>query len=49
MNAVESGNADYGYGNAYSVTYYMSRNGYRNIITVPIGGFKGILYRTDKR
>ncbi|HHU50051.1 MAG TPA: GGDEF domain-containing protein [Clostridiales bacterium] len=37
MNAVESGNADYGYGNAYSVTYYMLRNGYRNIITVPIG------------
>lgn len=36
LNAVESGIADYGYGNAYSVTYYTIRNDYRNIITLPI-------------
>lgn len=35
LDAVESGKADYGYGNAYSVAYYMVRNNYRNIITVP--------------
>ncbi|NLB87760.1 MAG: GGDEF domain-containing protein [Syntrophomonadaceae bacterium] len=36
LNAVERGQADYGYGNAYSVAYYTLRNGYKNIITVPI-------------
>lgn len=36
LNAVERGKADYGYGNAYSVAYYTLRNGYKNIITVPI-------------
>ena len=35
MDAVESGKADYGYGNAYSVAFYTLQNGYRNIITVP--------------
>ncbi|NLL18614.1 MAG: GGDEF domain-containing protein, partial [Clostridia bacterium] len=37
LNAVENGMADYGYGNAYSVAYYALRNGYQNIVTVPIG------------
>lgn len=35
MNAVDSGKADYGYGNAYSVAFYTIQNNYRNIITVP--------------
>ncbi len=35
LDAVEKGKADYGYGNAYSVMFYMSRNGYKNIITIP--------------
>lgn len=35
LNAVESGKADYGYGNIYSVVYYTLRNGYENIVTIP--------------
>ncbi len=35
LDAVERGEADYGYGNAYSVTFYTLHNGYKNIITVP--------------
>ncbi len=35
MNAVESGRADYGYGNAYSVAFYHLQNGYKNIVTIP--------------
>lgn len=35
MDAVEKGEADYGYGNAYSVAFYTIQNSYRNIITVP--------------
>lgn len=35
LNAVESGKADYGYGNAYSVAFYVLQNNYKNIITVP--------------
>jgi len=37
MDAVESGKADYGYGNAYSVAYYTLQNGYKNIFTIPTG------------
>lgn len=37
LDAVESGQAHYGYGNAYSVAFYMLQNSYRNIITVPRG------------
>lgn len=37
LNAVESGKADYGYGNAYSVAFYTLQNNYRNIVTIPIG------------
>jgi diguanylate cyclase (GGDEF)-like protein len=37
LNAVDSGKADYGYGNAYSVAYYTLLNGYRNIVTIPRG------------
>lgn len=37
IDAVESGKADYGYGNAYSVAYYMLQNGYKNIFTIPTG------------
>lgn len=35
LDAVNSGKADYGYGNAYSVAFYSIQNNYRNIITVP--------------
>lgn len=35
LDAVERGEADYGYGNTYSVTFYTLHNGYKNIITVP--------------
>lgn len=35
LNAVESCEADYGYGNAYSVAYYTIRNNYKNILTIP--------------
>lgn len=35
LNAVEKGEADYGYGNAYSLTFYTLQNGYKNIITIP--------------
>lgn len=37
MDAVERGEADYGYGNAYSVTFYTLQNDYRNIVTIPKG------------
>ena len=37
MDAVEAGKADYGYGNAYSVAYYMLQNSYKNIVTIPKG------------
>jgi diguanylate cyclase (GGDEF)-like protein len=37
LNAVESGLADYGYGNAYSVAYYTLLNDYKNIVTIPKG------------
>ena len=37
LEAVEKGDADYGYGNEYSITYYNIQNSYKNIITVPIG------------
>ena len=37
LYAVENGKADYGYGNAYSVAYYSLKNGFKNIVTVPIG------------
>ena len=35
MDAVESGRADYGYGNEFSVAFYTIQNNYRNIIAVP--------------
>ncbi len=35
LDAVESGQADYGYGNAYSVSFYKVKNNYRNIVTIP--------------
>lgn len=37
LDAVESGEAGYGYGNAYSVAFYTLQNNYRNIITIPKG------------
>lgn len=37
LNAVDMGQADYGYGNAYSVSYYTLKNGYKNIVTIPRG------------
>ena len=37
LDAVEKGQADYGYGNAYSVAYYTLQNDYKNIITIPQG------------
>lgn len=35
LDAVESGRADYGFGNAYSLSFYTIQNNYKNIITVP--------------
>lgn len=35
LNAVEKGQADYGYGNAYSVAFYIVKNNYKNVIPVP--------------
>lgn len=35
LDAVEKGEAGYGYGNEYSIAYYRIQNGYKNIITVP--------------
>ncbi len=37
LNAVEKGQADYGYGNAYSVAYYTLLHDYKNIVTIPTG------------
>jgi diguanylate cyclase (GGDEF)-like protein len=37
LSAVETGEADYGYGNSYSLAYYMLQNDYKNIITIPTG------------
>lgn len=37
LNAVEKGEADYGYGNAFSVSYYTMLNNYKKIVTVPVG------------
>lgn len=37
LNAVEAGEADYGYGNAYSVAFYTLQNDYQNIVTIPKG------------
>lgn len=35
MDAVETGQADYGYGNEYSVAFYLLQNNYKNIIAIP--------------
>ena len=35
LNAVERGEVDFTYGNAFSVAYYALRNGYKNIIMIP--------------
>lgn len=37
FSAVETGQADYGFGNEYSLAFYTLQNGYRNIITLPQG------------
>ncbi len=37
IDAVEHGLADYSYGNAYSIAYLTLKNGYRNLVTVPLG------------
>ncbi len=36
LDAVERGEADYGYGNIYSVIFYTSKNNYKNIVTIPM-------------
>lgn len=35
LAAVNTGNADYGYGNVYSVIFYTLQNRYKNLITIP--------------
>jgi len=35
IDAVESGRADYGYGNSYSIAFYTIQNGYNNIVAIP--------------
>lgn len=37
IDAVDTGRADYGFGNAYSVAFYTLQNGYENIFTIPMG------------
>ncbi len=37
ITAVDEGEADFGYGNAYSLAFYTLQNGYRNIYTIPQG------------
>lgn len=37
IKAVNAGEADFGYGNAYSVAFYTLRHGFQNIYTVPQG------------
>lgn len=37
LDAVEAGEADYGYGNVYSVLYYTMQNNYKHIVTIPQG------------
>ncbi len=37
IDAVDRGEADYGYGNAYSVAFYTLQNQYKNIVTIPKG------------
>lgn len=37
IDAVERGEADYGYANAYSVAYLSLKKGYRNLVIVPQG------------
>lgn len=37
IKAVDKGEADFGYGNAYSVAFYTLQHGFRNIYTVPQG------------
>lgn len=37
INAVEMGKADYGFGNEYSLAFYVLQNGYKDIITIPRG------------
>jgi diguanylate cyclase (GGDEF)-like protein len=36
MDAVNRGEADYGYGNAFSVYYYSLQRDYKNILTIPL-------------
>ncbi len=37
IDAVERGLADYSFGNQYSIAYLTLKNGYRNLVTVPLG------------
>ncbi|MCE5235149.1 MAG: GGDEF domain-containing protein [Clostridiaceae bacterium] len=36
LDAVNRGEADYGYGNSYSVAFYTLRKGYKNLISIPL-------------
>lgn len=35
LDAVEKGEADYGYGNAYSLAFYTLQNNYKNLLSIP--------------
>ncbi|QIB68810.1 diguanylate cyclase [Aminipila butyrica] len=37
IEAVNKGEADYGYGNAFSVNFYTWNKGYKNLVTIPVG------------
>ena len=37
IDAVETGQADYGLGNAYSLAFYTLQNCYKNVMTIPTG------------
>ncbi|MCY1153343.1 MAG: GGDEF domain-containing protein [Sphaerochaetaceae bacterium] len=52
LDAVEKGEAGYGYGNEYSVSYYIIKNEYENIISIPNemeerSYFIGLTYEDD--
>ncbi|MGB4985035.1 MAG: ATP-binding protein [Erysipelotrichaceae bacterium] len=40
LNAVNNGEADYGYGNLYTVDFYTSENSYRNLQYLNLSGYK---------
>lgn len=36
LNAVDKGDADYGYGNEYSIAFYTLQENYKNLVSIPV-------------